>query len=424
MSSETHEGNLEDMLPLYYKRVFPSNSFIKWLSYGDMNYLKRREFSFTLLDDIYIRYLSFDSCESFAQKLFSRKPIKIDIGAVYNREPVSNKLTSVPLIPQEKELVFDIDMTDYDEVRTCCSGTAVCNKCWKFMKIATKVLDVALREDFGLKNILWVFSGRRGIHCWVCDKEARMFPDKVRSCVAEFLNLIKGGQNQAKKVILWGNKIHYSVQRAVDIIKPYFKEILKEQNILGTDEKLRDFLKIIDVDSREKYEKAMIDVEGSEARWSAFVDTHRNLTKQGLAKKQTNLVEEIMLQFTYPRLDINVTKGINHLLKAPFCIHPKSGKVSIPINPKLIDKFDPDSVPTLSLLIKEISEHDSKTIEQEKDAMITGEPEDEKNIMAALTTMADYKKTSLLKPVRIFDEFIRGLETAQKRNNELIKLDF
>lgn len=77
-----------------------------------------------------------------------------------------------------------------------------------------------------------------------------------------------------------------------------------------------------------------------------------------------------------------------------------------------------------SLLIKEISEHDSKTIEQEKDAMITGEPEDEKNIMAALTTMADYKKTSLLKPVRIFDEFIRGLETAQKRNNELIKLDF
>jgi DNA primase catalytic subunit len=42
-------------------RLFPYAKFYRWLSYGevDKNYFQNREFSFTLKDDVYIRYLSF-----------------------------------------------------------------------------------------------------------------------------------------------------------------------------------------------------------------------------------------------------------------------------------------------------------------------------------------------------------------------------
>lgn len=57
---------------------------------------------------------------------------------------------SVPqhvLRPELRELVFDIDMTDYDEVRTCCSGGNICRRCWGFIAAAVKVLDQSLRGE-------------------------------------------------------------------------------------------------------------------------------------------------------------------------------------------------------------------------------------------------------------------------------------
>ena len=81
-------------------------------------------------------------------------PYKIDIGAVFTDKPKDHKkLKASEFKPLERELVFDIDMTDYDEIRTCCSGAAICKKCWFFMNTAVlMVLLLALLPFCGAVN--------------------------------------------------------------------------------------------------------------------------------------------------------------------------------------------------------------------------------------------------------------------------------
>ena len=96
--------------------------------------------------DIYIRYLSFRNAEDLKKGMMSKQPHKIDIGAVYTA-PSKDHLSLNPgaFKPVERELVFDIDMTDYDEVRYCCDAANICHKCWTLMTVAVKVLNRALR---------------------------------------------------------------------------------------------------------------------------------------------------------------------------------------------------------------------------------------------------------------------------------------
>lgn len=44
------------------------------------------------------------------------------------------------------------------------------------------------------------------------------------------------------------------------------------------------------------------------------------------------------------------------LPQAPFCVHPKTGKVCVPIDPEQAWQFDPDAVPTVQQLVQELGE--------------------------------------------------------------------
>ena len=119
-----------------------------FLSLGDKDTFSHREFSFTLEDDVYVRYQSFDSQQALEEGVRKSRPYKIDIGAIFSVKPsMRNRVQQASFKALRKELVFDIDMTDYDDTRTCCREANICEKCWKFMTIAMKIVDRALRGE-------------------------------------------------------------------------------------------------------------------------------------------------------------------------------------------------------------------------------------------------------------------------------------
>lgn len=146
----------------------------------------------------------------------------------------------------------------------------------------------------------------------------------------------------------------------------------------------------------------------SASKWAdidalAKTGASRNLDTKALWEGK----QDIVLEYTYPRLDVEVSKKQIHLLKSPFVVHPGTGRVCVPIDLKRLEKFDPLGVPTVTELLGEI---DAWDVERGRG----GESEEGKKIQ-------DYEKTSLKPYVEYFKSYVAGIlrdERGVKRERE------
>ncbi|ORY34842.1 hypothetical protein BCR39DRAFT_515096 [Naematelia encephala] len=416
-----HDPANPQVMSAFYRRLFPYRPFFLWLNQDHVpaKLYTHREFAFTLQGDVYIRYNSFHTSDDFKKEVLRLNPSRFEIGPQYSARPRDRKtLAAGALQPQRRELVFDIDMTDYDEIRTCCSDKKICKRCWGFIAAAVKVLDHALRETFGFKHLLWVYSGRRGIHCWISDQHALDLNDDQRKALVTFLEVIKGSKEQSKKVNVRGAKddadLHPALKDGLDQLKVDFvKLILRDQDCFRSERGWEALLAILPADRdvigplRSKWQSSP--TASSEERWADLVDAVKVLRKGNttLFRKYERAMEDVILQYTYPRIDAEVSKHRNHLLKAPFCVHPGTGRVCVPVDPSLVDEFDPDTVPTVGELLNELDRIPPEHVEG-----------------GTKRRAEDYEQTSLKPYVEMFEEHVaailkdgRGVKRALKEES-------
>lgn len=362
-----------ELLRIYYDRLFPFQQMFRWLSYGnhpkgpkesmERDFFLRREFTFVLEGDVYCRYQCFRDDAEWKQKVMGQRPVRMEIGAVYTHPPKNhNTVAKDAYYPLQRELVFDIDMDDYDDIRHCCSGANLCTKCWNFMTCAIKTLNRALREDFGFQHMMFVYSGRRGVHCWIGDAAARNLSNEQRAAVAEYLNLVSGGGRCKTEIKMNGcDKVHPSIWKAYSICQPYFKRTVEDQNLFKEGPHLEQILEALSKDESDNIRK-YVDKNPKATSlqiWEQIAEIEAERKKgagiDAISRQKKNIIKEIVLQHSYPRLDINVSKQMNHLLKSPFVIHPKTGRVCVPIDPATAETFDPAKVPTLGQLVSDLN---------------------------------------------------------------------
>ncbi|KIK21278.1 hypothetical protein PISMIDRAFT_681508 [Pisolithus microcarpus 441] len=401
MMSDDADTSPEVMLQ-FYKRLYPFQSIFTWLNqeHTPTKLFTHREFAFTLQGDVYLRYNSFNTAEDLKKQVCALNPTRFEIGPMYSAKPRDKKsVRPAAFTPQRRELVFDIDMTDYDGVRTCCSAADICSRCWGFIAAAVKVLQSTLTEQFGFRHLLWVYSGRRGIHLWISDPAALDLTDDQRRALVSALTVVEGGKEMVKKVNVRTTKgLPPSLWHARETLRTIFVSlVLDDQDCFASQEGWETLLQLIpdrSIVETLRNEWSQDPERPSAQKWEELKDLIT--TKKGdVQSRLRDAIEDVVLQYTYPRIDAEVSKHRNHLLKAPFCVHPKTGRVCVPLDPRDIDRFDPCAVPTAAQLLRELN------------STSTGEG-------------ADWEKTSLKPYVDLLDRHtMEILEEVRmmKRNN-------
>lgn len=333
-----------EALSIYYQKHYPFQTVHRALTVGESNsdfaHGRKGEEREIILEWSGGRISRWNSLRSdpagFKTFICEQNPERMEIGGAYAQAIEERSIRGKHgLTLLGRELVFDLDMdAAYDPYRVCgCSGSGICRGCWKLLAAGARFLDRILQHEFGCHRMLWVFSGRRGLHCWVFGQTC--LSRAARAAILTRVDvLVESATSRNSRPLLPSVKaalvqMHADFEAYVST-HPTLMTACKEQIevAIGDEVIIQEFRAILS--DQAKRAGSAIDV------WKSF----RTMCNAPRLQPYTH---SVVLAFCGPRLDRAVTEDARHPIKLPFCVHPSTGKLCLPLARESLFDFDPDA---------------------------------------------------------------------------------
>ena len=329
-------SSILEKLAVFYEQEFTLEPLLSVIGLPDFD---KREFGFQVAKENsvkFIRNISFQSPEKLKEYILKTTPLAMYVGAIFSEGPNYFEQKSIQNLEWiRREFIFDIDLTEYDNVRPCsCKGkNMACEYCWELINVSIKWIQETMQEDFGVKDIRWVFSGRRGVHAWILDRQMSFLDDEQRSAIVNYLTFFKGDGDSAKisPTAKFNSRYRERVQNV--IIDSFFNHTSIDQlEKIGFSKQRSNLL----LNQRDK-------TGISNQFYSQFVyngEKASSIVPSQKIPSREQINQNVLLRWS-PRLDTAVTIDTRRILRMPGSIHGESGKRVRFLDYDELDFFNP-----------------------------------------------------------------------------------
>jgi len=346
----------------YYNDHYPWKALVAFLTrHGDE--LCKREFA--VEGDYYRRYVVANDADELKREVLAMRGLKsFHVGPVYN-ERVVRSSAHAHSWPERRELVFDLDLTDYDflelETPEGDVDADACDRAWCVCAVGIFILQWVLRKAFGFEEFVVVYSGRRGAHLYVCDDKAMNLSDDVRAAITDYFKFVPS--EDAKRAHPSTRTVMVTQELTETLHEVFELHFIDELKLFDTPSQRVAFIERLGFSEELVPAMANLAVDvldetmDGRAMWEFLKTKVASLPQEWMRHR----IDDMMLTYVWPRIDAGVSRHLNHLLKAPFVAHPKTGRIAVPVDVVDYFRFAPGKVPTLGTVLDALpfAEHES-----------------------------------------------------------------